>query len=273
MSDATINHDSEDLEALFDSIAKAHTTPKADPAPATQAAVSAPTVKPEVSAAAKPVAAKKGKKKPAAAEGDAEGNDKLINQIGHLTRSLHENLRALGYDKDLEKAAAAIPDARDRLAYVAKMTQQAADRVLNATDLAKPCQDRLSDGAKALSARWDSLMTGKLSVEEFKQLAGDTRGFLAEVPRETDATSAQLMEIIMAQDFQDLTGQVIQKVTKLVQDMEQQLLQFLLENMPTERRPDAFEGLLNGPVVNAHGRTDVVTSQAQVDDLLASLGF
>ena len=78
---------------------------------------------------------------------------------------------------------------------------------------------------------------------------------------------------MMAQDFQDLTGQVIKKVVELAQRMEQQLLSVLLESMPAEVRVEAPEGLLNGPVINAEGRTDVVTSQTQVDDLLESLGF
>ena len=83
----------------------------------------------------------------------------------------------------------------------------------------------------------------------------------------------QALEIIMAQDFQDLTGQVIKKVVEMVQGLETQLLGLLLEAMPEQRKAEAPEGLLNGPVISSAGRGDVVTSQAQVDDLLESLGF
>ena len=100
-----------------------------------------------------------------------------------------------------------------------------------------------------------------------------TRGFLDDVPNQTRATNAQLMEIVMAQDFQDLTGQVIKKVVDLAQQMEGWMLQLLLEATPEDKKSEMDPSLLNGPVINANGRTDVVTTQEQVDDLLESLGF
>ena len=93
------------------------------------------------------------------------------------------------------------------------------------------------------------------------------------MPKQTEATSEQLMEIMMAQDFQDLTGQVIKKIVDLAQSMETQLLQVLIEAMPADMKAGAPEGLMNGPAMNAAGRADVVNSQEQVDDLLESLGF
>ena len=113
---STANNDSDDLEALFDSIAASGNEA---PAPAPVAAV-----------VAKPAVA-------ATAAGNPEVPE-VINKIGHMTRALHDSLRELGYDKNLEKAANAIPDARDRLNYIATMTQQAAERVLNATEAAQP---------------------------------------------------------------------------------------------------------------------------------------
>ena len=104
-------------------------------------------------------------------------------------------------------------------------------------------------------------------------LAADTRTYFAEAPPKLKITNDQLMEIMMAQDFQDLTGQVIKKIVDVVQNMETQLLALLIEAMPEQRKAEAPEGLLNGPVISAAGRSDVVTSQAQVDDLLESLGF
>jgi chemotaxis protein CheZ len=87
-------------------------------------------------------------------------------------------------------------------------------------------------------------------------------------------TKAQLLEIMMAQDFQDLTGQVIKKVIAIAQDVEAQLMGVLIETMPGEMRvAESVSSLLNGPVINAEGRTDVVGTQQQVDDLLDSLGF
>ena len=113
-----------------------------------------------------------------------------------------------------------------------------------------------------------------MGVEDFKLLAAETRGFLKNaVPQRTGATKEQLMEIMMAQDFQDLTGQVIKKVVSVAQDLESQLMGVLIEVMPGEKRTESVNSLLNGPVINAAGRADVVASQQQVDDLLDSLGF
>lgn len=240
---ATAENDSADLEALFDSIVSAnHEEDGGTPA-----------------AAAKP-----------AATGEGDSNA-VFNKIGHMTRELHDTLRELGVDKKLQQATSAIPDARDRLNYIATMTQQAAERVLNATDAAQPVVDKIGGDARQLADEWQKLFDGKLDPEQFKQLATRTHAYLVETPKQAKATNAYLMEIMMAQDFQDLTGQVIKKIIEVTQQMEQQLVALLVESAPPTVKIDS--GLLNGPVVNAQGRTDVVTSQKQVDDLLESLGF
>ena len=200
--------------------------------------------------------------------------ERVLAKVGQLTRALHDNLRELGYDKVLEKTAAQIPDARDRMAYVADMTERAAERALTAIEIAKPVQDQLAADATGLDSRWQQLFDRKLSMEQFRQLVDDTRGFLTTVPERTQATNTQLMEIMMAQDFQDLTGQVIKRVTAVTNDLEAQLVQLLVDNVPAGQRPEApSSGLVNGPVIKTEGRSDVVTSQKQVDDLLESLGF
>ena len=195
-----------------------------------------------------------------------------FSKIGQMTRDLFNALRELGYDKAIERAVFAIPDANDRIAYIATLTQKAAERVLDATDIAKPIQDRIGDRAQQLSSQWQKVFDNKLSVEEFKELAMQTRDYLKDVPHQVKATNDQLTEIMMAQDFQDLTGQVIKKVVELVRSIESQLICFLVENAPPHI-VETSSGLLNGPVINAEGRLDVVTNQAQVDDLLESLGF
>jgi chemotaxis protein CheZ len=240
--------DSDELEALFDSIASASTPVSAAPA-ATVAEV------PALAASPMP-----------------EGGD-VYAQVGHLTRQLHDTLRELGYDRSIERAVGKMPDARDRLNYISKLTEDAAVKTLNATETAKPLQESLEASAKQLSGRWQQLMDGALSIDEFKQLVGQTREHLQDVPLKTKATNAQLMEIVMAQDFQDLTGQVIKKLADTVQQLENQLLQMLIASASEEKKKEIGDSLLNGPVVNAEGRTDIVTSQQQVDDLLDSLGF
>jgi len=96
---------------------------------------------------------------------------------------------------------------------------------------------------------------------------------LADMRNDTSATKQQLLDIMMAQDFQDLTGQVIRKVTDLAHNLEQQLVQLLIDYAPAEVKRDSGSGLLNGPQINPERKSDVVSDQSQVDDLLDSLGF
>lgn len=198
----------------------------------------------------------------------------VYNRLGQLARQVHDALRELGLDTTLHRAAEAVPDARQRLAYVARTTEQAASRVLNATDVAAPIQAELASGADALCARWDELYAGRLSPEAFRELSADTRAFLGAVGEGARGTGAQLHEIMMAQDFQDLTGQVIKRLVELTRTLETQLLQVLIEAAPAQAlEAEQATGLLNGPVIDAGGRSDVVQDQAQVDELLERLGF
>lgn len=251
---STESGDSDELEALFDSIVQAH-----DLKPAAPPAAAAP---------AEPAAAPAAK-----AAAPAEGDGGVHHRLGHLTRQLHDTLRELGYDKSLEHAVGKIPDARDRLNYISTLTEQAAVKTLNAVEEAKPLQQKLESGASQLSARWQELFDRKLDAEQFKQLVHQTREYLQDVPLNTKATSARMMDIVVAQDYQDLTGQVIKRLADTVQQLENQLIAVLIESLPDERKKDVDQTLLNGPVVNAAGRSDVVTSQKQVDELLESLGF
>ena len=244
--------DSADLEALFDSIASASAPVPAPPPPVTATVATDHSV--------------------LITEPLPEGDD-VYAQVGHLTRKLHDTLRELGYDRSIEKAVGKMPDARDRLNYISTLTEQAAVKTLTATETAKPLQESLEASAKQLSARWDQMMSGQLGLDDFKQLVGQTREHLQDVPLKTKATNVQLMDIVMAQDFQDLTGQVIKKLADTVQQLENQLLQMLIASASEQKKQEISDSLLNGPVVNAEGRTDIVTNQAQVDDLLDSLGF
>ncbi|RTL42904.1 MAG: protein phosphatase CheZ [Rhodocyclaceae bacterium] len=267
--------DNDDLQALFDSITEGAAPAPAAPPPRLEVvspASSAGGDDDELQALFDSVASEY-TMGDAAVELEARPHscDGVFNRIGVMTRQLHDTLRELGYDRSLQEAAHAIPDARQRLTYIAEMTEQAASKVLNATDIAKPIQDRVEAGATMLRARWDRLYSNQLSPDEFRQLAGETRDFLGSVVNSSRDTNAQLMEIMMAQDFQDLTGQVIKKVVDLAQNLEKQLLQVLIETIPAERKVE--DSLLNGPVINAVGRDDVVSNQEQVDDLLESLGF
>ena len=197
----------------------------------------------------------------------------IIARIGQLTRMLRDSLKELGLDQAIAQAAEAIPDARDRLDYVVQMTAQAAERALNSVEAAQPRQTQLERGAKTLTARWDEWFEQPIELADARELVTDTRRYLREVPDHTAFTHTQLLEIMMAQDFQDLTGQVIKRMMDVIQEIEKQLLMVLLENMPEtpQSRRDS-DGLLNGPQLD-HSVDGVVANQDQVDDLLDSLGF
>jgi chemotaxis protein CheZ len=205
---------------------------------------------------------------------DMDTHDEFLTRIGHMTRALHESLRGLGLDKLIEKAATDIPDARDRLDYVARLSEQAAQKVLNATDAAGPLQDRIEQDAGALEASWQGLLDGADGGNpEWRAMAERTVAALKHSRGAAVETKSHLMDIMMAQDFQDLTGQVITKVTTIAQNLEQQLVQMLVDFAPAEVKREYDNGLLNGPQINPTGNNDVVSNQGQVDDLLDSLGF
>jgi len=211
--------------------------------------------------------------------------ERMTARIGSLMRVLRDSMRELGLDKQVEQAAEVIPDARDRLKYIANMTEQAAERALNATDVAMPLADQLRKNADVLDGRWKAWYEAPQDIAESRALVTATRGFLQETNTQATAINTQLMEIMLAQDFQDLTGQVIKKVMDMVHHIEQQLLAVLLENISPERRAELIsivggnphaeqsKSLLNGPQVNPEGKTDIVSDQSQVDDLLTELGF
>ncbi len=249
---ASASNDTEDLEALFDSIAAQREDTQA---------------KSDANATVTP---------PSSVEGDGTGpQPDVFDRVGKLTRNLHDALIQLGYDKAMNNAVNSLPDTRDRLAYIATLTGKAADRTLSAIDKAKPIQDEMETEANNLSSKWDKVLAGNISIEEFKTLVAHTNGFLKKVPENTKNTNTELLEIMMAQDFHDLTGQVIKKIVDIAKSLETELVRLLLEISPQGASPGQpqFEGDLNGPVINADKRTDVVTNQEQVDDLLESLGF
>ncbi len=191
----------------------------------------------------------------------------VYQQLGAITRELHDALEQLGVMPRLQLAADGLPDARSRLSYIASKTAEAADKVLTSVDIAKAEQS----GIAALVRRFAAGLADdpRIGVD-----APALAGFVAEIEARTRSVDAHLTDIMMAQDFHDLTGQVVAKVVSLAADLEDSLLTLLMQSVPPQQRQKlAGSSALAGPVVDAAGRSDVVANQGEVDDLLASLGF
>jgi chemotaxis protein CheZ len=190
----------------------------------------------------------------------------VFQQIGSITRLLHDTMQQLGVMPKLQIATDGIPDARSRLTYIAQKTAAAADKVLNSVDEAK------ADHAAITAATRE--MADAIVANPVKAVAsGAVLNFVQDVEARTARIDAHLTDIMMAQDFHDLTGQVVAKVVSLANELEDSLVKLLVSVVPLDQREKVDPNVLNGPVVNAEGRTDVVTNQGEVDDLLASLGF
>jgi chemotaxis protein CheZ len=190
----------------------------------------------------------------------------MFRKLGGITRQLHDALKELGYADKLQGSVEQLPDAQSRLSYIARLTGEAADKVLSQVEEGKREQEQLAQRGRELADTIKRVPALAKAMPELLEWSNDVVSL-------AEKTDQRLTEIMMAQDFHDLTGQVIKRVVDLAGAIEEQLLSLLLESAPTGQpgQDKAFE--LAGPVVNADGRTDVVTDQKQVDDLLASLGF
>lgn len=227
----------------------------------------------------------------------------LYQEIGKLTRSLHDAIVNFQIDtqafgaveapppqEKTENDLSAMEDASDRLSYVIRLTENAANKTMDMVEDTIPISQELGDSASHLKAEWTKLLKRELGVEEFKNLYKDIDGFLDFTSQKTNEIGGNLSNILMAQDYQDLTGQVIKKVIGLVAEVEEKLVDLVkmashVENIagidPNQfSREDVIQDIEvvsgttgEGPIINPEKRDDVVSSQDEVDDLLSSLGF
>ncbi len=205
----------------------------------------------------------------------------MYNQVGELTRELHDSLTQFNLDPRVnELANDEIPDARDRLQYVIDKTEQAANTTMDAVDRSLPIADSLHQGLLEVRPQWNQLMNGRIDISEFKALCHRIDNLLSQIEGDSSELRGQLTDILMAQDFQDLTGQIIRRVITLVEEVEGRLVEILTVFGQTQPQPKTESESASkkacepeGPILNAHEREDAVASQDEVDDLLSSLGF
>ena len=150
------------------------------------------------------------------APSSSAGGD-LYAQIGQATRKLHDTLHDIGHD---------------RVSAVSDKLKSAADSVRT-----------IGSGATQLSGKWAQLMDGKLSVDEFKGLAADTKAYLQDVPAKISA---------------EIDSSSVRKLTEAIRQIEVQLAQLLIANAPDDKKK-GLEGTASTP--------------AQIQTLLSNLGF
>jgi len=203
----------------------------------------------------------------------------LFQEIGKLTRELHSAITNLEVDSQLSNLAQTeIPDAKERLNYVITMTNQAANRTLNAVEDALPICEKLRDGSVQLNSEWKRFTNRQMSAEEFREVSKTLQNYLDDSDALLVHVKDSLNEVLMAQEFQDLTGQIINRVIKMVEDVEAHLVNLIkVAGVPTasaeQKKEDDEKGKLEGPQVPSLRSSDTVSGQDEVDDLLSSLGF
>lgn len=207
---------------------------------------------------------------------------KVFDKVGELTRELHDALLSFQNDTRLiDMAGHDIPDAKDRLNYVIEMTDKAANKTMDAVDNCLPIADKLIGELDAVKPNWQALMDRDLALGDFKKLCHQVDSLIANSSESATNLRSSLTDILMAQDFQDLTGQMIRRVIDLVQEIESKLVVILTVCSVDDGTPATNEEKestqkdieAEGPIMNAEARDDVVNGQDDVDDLLSSLGF
>ncbi len=192
----------------------------------------------------------------------------LYDRLGSTVRQLHTAMRELGYERVLDETLREITSSQDRLLYIATLTEQAANKVLNAVDESIPIQTEQVLQSKGIADRWQVMLENSAVPNELSELVSETLSFVNRVADNSEGEKTRLMEIMMAQDFQDITGQIIKKIVELTQKLEIELAQILRDYAPTTVSVDKPVDLLAGPAV-----PDLAMEQDDVDSMLADLGF
>lgn len=201
----------------------------------------------------------------------------LFQEVGRITRELHDAMNSFLADaKFQDMAENQFRDAAERLHFVIETTEQAANTTMDAVEQSLPLADKIKGDAERLSAQWDRFKSRQLTVEDFRELSTELSTFLNNLQGDSDQLHGKLSEVLMAQGFQDITGQVIKKVITLVQDVENKLIQLIrISGHKADKDAVKQERIASemGPAVRGVDHGEVVSGQDDVDDLLSSLGF
>ncbi|MFP4271967.1 MAG: protein phosphatase CheZ [Halothiobacillaceae bacterium] len=211
----------------------------------------------------------------------------LFREVGRITREVHDALMDFANDSRLTRLAEAeMPDARERLRYVISLTDQAANRTLALVEDSMPVADRLIERSRRLTERLAHVVQKNDEQPELRKIVDPVNTYLDSIQKDGNRLRTQLTEVMMAQEFQDLSGQMLMRVTEVLEQLEEKLVRLVrLTSLRDdgEDQPDVEHGQEadkdRSPSMRGHGpqipgqADDVVKNQDDVDDLLASLGF
>ncbi|MBC54429.1 MAG: protein phosphatase [Gammaproteobacteria bacterium] len=221
-------------------------------------------------------------------------DETLYFEVGRLTRALHNALRdfhleiGLHSNAEVKHELSEMADARSRLSYVIAMTEDAANQTMDRVDEAAPMLQKLVDESEAIRKDWQVFQAQSSdSGAQSKALMERVQQFLQRISSDGQGIHSRLTDILMAQGYQDLSGQVIKRVIELVSDVEQSLVRLVklasnVEEVAGIKRPandtraerDEKQRIqAEGPQINQQKNQDVMSGQDDVDDLLSSLGF
>lgn len=201
----------------------------------------------------------------------------MFQEVGKLTRKLHDALAIFAIDDRFpDLAENRIPNAKERLNYVIEKTEESAHRTLNTVEQALPIARELEETGVAMKADWNKFTRREMNAEEFRQMSKHIEQFLVRVEIDTKNLNSGLSDVMMAQDFQDITGQIIRQVIELVQEIEEGLVTVIMNTgvgVITKEDKKKKDLSAEGPQVNQENNPEVMSGQDDVDDLLSSLGF
>ncbi len=207
----------------------------------------------------------------------------LFQELGKMTREIHDSIMNFRMDERISDLAETdIPDAKERLEYVITMTENAANTAMSVIETSSPVAEKLSEQAGELARQWAKFRAREMSGEELRSMGHDVESFFTESEGMMRQLLSGFTEIMMAQGFQDLTGQIIRRVINLVEEIEGNLVALIKmqggqqQAQKTEKAAveKSAEDSLDGPQVpGMETSSDVMKGQDDVDDLLASLGF
>lgn len=197
----------------------------------------------------------------------------LYEQIGILARKLHNALQEIGKGDALANANSHLPEDRERLAFIGKLMEQSAEKVLTTCEDQMPILEQRAKANEQQRSLWLQFIDGKMSLSDFKTLALEQPEFFQQNARQFNQSKDAFLHIVMAQDFQDLAGQTLSKIIKHVTELEQDLIRLLAFAAVEPARKEKIEEFLAGPQFTTEKSKEVVGSQEEVDDLLRDLGF